>query len=44
VYFDQLILKIANVRLETVEWPHLNREEMMIALFELLMGRVLSKK
>ena len=43
-YFGQLILKVANVRLETVGRPHLNREEVMIALLELLTVRVLSEK
>jgi len=44
VYFVQLILKVANVRLETIEGPRLNGEEVMVALLELLTGRVLSEK
>jgi len=44
VYFDQLILKVANIRLEIVEEPYLNGEEVMVALLELLKGRALSKK
>jgi len=44
MYFSQLILKVTNVRLETIRKPHLNGEEVMIVLLELLMGRVLSEK
>ena len=44
MYFGQLILKVASVRLETIRGPHLNREEVMLALLELLMGRILDEK
>ena len=44
MYFGQLILKVANVRLEAVEGPLLDREEVMVVLFELLTGKVLSKE
>ena len=44
VYFGQLILKVANVRLETVRESHLNRKKVIVALLELLTGRVLSEK
>jgi len=44
VYLAQLILKVANIHLEAIEGPYLNREEVMVALLELLMGRVLSEK
>jgi len=44
LYFDQLILKIANVRLETVGGSHLHGEEVMVTLLELLIERVLSEK
>jgi len=36
VYFGWLILKVANVRLETVGRSHLDREKMMVVLLELL--------
>jgi len=44
MYFGQLILKVANVCLETVGGPHFNGEEVIIILLELLTGRVLSEK
>ena len=44
MYFGQLILNEVNVHLEVVEGPHLNGEEVMVALLELLMRRVLSEK
>ena len=44
VYFGQLILKVSNVRLKTVGGSHLNGEEVMVPLLELLTGRVLSKR
>jgi len=43
VYFGQLILKVANVRLETVGGPHLNGE-VIVVLLELLTGRILGEK
>ena len=44
MYFSQLILEVANVRLETIREAHFNREEVMVSLLELLMGRVLGEK
>ena len=44
MYFDQLIMKVDNIHLEVVEGPHLNEEEVMFALLELLVGRVLSEE
>ena len=44
VYFDELILKVTNVRLKTVRESHLSGEEVMVVLFELLTGRELSEK
>ena len=44
MYFGQLILKVANIRLETVGGPHLNGKEVMVALLEFLTERVLSEK
>jgi len=35
VYFGQLILEEANVRLEIVEWSHLDGEEVVVFLLEL---------
>ena len=35
VYFGQLILKEANVRLETVRWSNLEGEEVVVGLLEL---------
>jgi len=35
-----LILKVTNVRLETIRGPHCNGEEMIVILLELLMGGV----
>jgi len=39
-----MILKVANVRLEIVRGPHLNGEEVMVVLLELLTVRVLGEK
>jgi len=39
-----LIQKVANVCLEAVRGPHLNGEEAMVFLLELLTGKVLSEK
>ena len=43
VYFGQLILKEANVHIETVRWPHLGGEEVVV-LLELLSGGVLGEE
>jgi len=37
-------LKVANVRLEAIGGSHLDGEEMMVVLIELLAERVLSEK
>ena len=39
-----LILKEANVHLEAVGGPHLDREKLMVILFEFLEGGVLREK
>ena len=41
MYFCQPTLEAANVRLETVGGPHLDGEEVVVVLLELLAGRVL---
>jgi len=37
-------MKIANVRLETVGWSHLDGEKVMVVLLEFLVGGILNKK
>jgi len=37
-------LKVTKVRLKVVEGPHLDREEVIVVLFELLTGGVLSEE
>ena len=44
VYLGQLILKVANVCLEAIGGPHLDGEEMMVILLELLAGGILSEE
>ena len=44
VNFGQLILKIVDIRLETVGGSHLDGEEVMVILLELLVVGVLSDK
>ena len=44
MYLGQLILKVANIYLETIGGPHLNGEEVMVILLELLTKKVLSEK
>jgi len=44
VYFGKLILKEANVHLEVIGGPHLDREEMVVILFEFLEGVVLREE
>jgi len=39
-----MISKVANLSLEAIGGPHFDREEAMVLLVELLVGRVLSKK
>ena len=42
MYLDWLILKVPNVRLETVGGPHPDGEEVMIVILELLAEGALS--
>ena len=37
-------MKIANLRLETVGWSHLDGENVMVVLLEFLVGGILNKK
>jgi len=37
-------LKVANVYLEAIRAPHLDGEEVIVVLLELLIGRVLSEE
>ena len=44
MYLCQLILKVPSVRLEAVEGHHIDREEVMVVLLELLAGEVSSEE
>jgi len=44
VCIGQLILKVTNICLEAIGGPHLNGEEVVVVLFELLTEKLLSKK
>ena len=44
VNFGQLILKIVDIRLETVGGSHLDGEEVMVILLEFLTGGISSEK